>query len=132
MDYAEEAYQQEETGQEVAVSFRRIEELEQYGVNKTDITKLKAGGYHTVESVSAVDKQIEFIYVISYYIFFIKIAHSTIRKLVEVKGISDQKAQKLKEIIKSQQLVSLGFTTATDRLNHLKDTILVSTGIDKI
>ncbi len=33
------------------VSFRRIEELEQYGVAKTDISKLKAGGFHTIESV---------------------------------------------------------------------------------
>lgn len=33
------------------VSFHRIEELESYGVNKTDITKLKAGGFHTVEAV---------------------------------------------------------------------------------
>ncbi len=40
----------EQDGQ--SVSFRRIEELEQYGVAKTDISKLKAGGFHTVESVS--------------------------------------------------------------------------------
>ncbi len=53
MDYAEQAYQNDQLGQEEShqVSFRRIEELEQFGVNKTDITKLKAGGYHTIESV---------------------------------------------------------------------------------
>lgn len=32
-------------------SFRKIEELESFGVNKTDLTKLKSGGYHTIESV---------------------------------------------------------------------------------
>ena len=59
---------------EQQMSFRKIEELENFGVNRTDITKLKTGGFHTVESL----------------------AHSTIRKLQEVKGISEQKAQKLK------------------------------------
>lgn len=33
-------------------SFHKIEELEQYGINKTDIVKLKTGGYHTIEAVS--------------------------------------------------------------------------------
>jgi hypothetical protein len=32
-------------------SFRKIEELENFGINKADITKLKAGGYNTIESV---------------------------------------------------------------------------------
>jgi hypothetical protein len=50
------------------------------------------------------------------------------RKLIEVKGISEQKAQKLKEIIKNQQLVCLGFQTATSRLESLKDMIMISTG----
>lgn len=35
-----------------AVSFKKLEELENFGVNKTDIQKLKAGGYNTIESVS--------------------------------------------------------------------------------
>lgn len=50
------------------------------------------------------------------------------RKLVEVKGISEQKAQKLKEIIKTNNLVSIGFQTATSRLECMKDTIMLSTG----
>lgn len=33
-------------------SFKKIEELENHGVNKTDIIKLKAGGYHTIEAVN--------------------------------------------------------------------------------
>lgn len=32
--------------------FRKIEELENYSVAKTDIMKLKLGGFHTLESVS--------------------------------------------------------------------------------
>lgn len=39
-------------GQAQVVSFRKIEELEQFGVARPDISKLKAGGYHTIESVS--------------------------------------------------------------------------------
>lgn len=34
------------------VSFHRIEELENYGISKADISKLKHGGYHTIEAVS--------------------------------------------------------------------------------
>lgn len=37
------------------VSFHRIEELENYGISKPDISKLKHGGYHTIESVKEVD-----------------------------------------------------------------------------
>ncbi len=33
------------------VSFHRIEELENYGISKADISKLKHGGYHTIEAV---------------------------------------------------------------------------------
>ena len=33
------------------VAFHRIEELENYGIAKADIQKLKHGGYHTIESV---------------------------------------------------------------------------------
>lgn len=98
MDVQAEEYQQ--------TTFKRIEELEQYGISKPDIQKLKAGGYHTIEAI----------------------AHSTMRKLIEVKGISEQKAQKLKELIKSQQLVSLGFQTASNKLQLMKDQISISTG----
>ena len=74
---------QSEEGQVMA--FHRIEELENYGVNKVDITKLKTGGYNTIESV----------------------AHATLRKLVDVKGLSEQKCQKIKDTIKSNQLVQI-------------------------
>jgi len=87
-------------------NFSKIEELENHGINKADITKLKQGGYHTLESI----------------------AHASMRKLVEVKGISEQKAQKLKDLIKTNQLVSIGFQTATDRLESMKDIIMLSTG----
>lgn len=58
--HAEEEYQQQDDQQEAAAAvemlpcFHRIEELAQHGINNVDITKLKAGGYNTVESVSTV------------------------------------------------------------------------------
>lgn len=51
LDAEESAFQTEEQQQ---YSFRKIEELESFGINKTDIIKLKSGGYHTIESVSHV------------------------------------------------------------------------------
>ena len=59
------------------VSFRRIEELENFGVNRVDITKLKSSGFHTLESL----------------------AHSTLKRIQDVKGISEQKAIKVKVFI---------------------------------
>ena len=46
----------------------------------------------------------------------------------EVKGISEQKAQKVKDIIKANQIVPTGFKTATNRLEDLKDQIFLATG----
>lgn len=63
-------------------------------------------GYHTVQAV----------------------AHSTLRKLTEVKGLSEQKAQKIKDAIKANQLVVSGFTTAAMSLESYKDVIMIGTG----
>jgi hypothetical protein len=40
-----------------------------------------------------------------------QVAHATLRKLSEIKGISEQKAQKLKEL--AYKVVPIGFSTAT-------------------
>jgi DNA repair protein RAD51 len=105
-DEGEQDQMQEVDENQPQSNFTKIEELENHGINKADITKLKQGGYHTLESL----------------------AHASMRKLVEVKGISEQKAQKLKDLIKTNQLVSIGFQTATDRLESMKDIIMLSTG----
>ena len=89
-----------------AQTFLRIEELENYGIAKTDIAKLKTGGFNTVQSIS----------------------NAALRQLTNVKGISDQKAQKLKDCIKANSLVQQGFKTATNRLEDLKDQIFLATG----
>lgn len=62
-----------------------------------------------------------------------QIAHCTIRKLVEVKGISDQKAAKLKDTV--YKLVPIGFTTASQHLLQRQDLITLTTGskeLDKL
>ena len=45
-----------------------------------------------------------------------------------MKGVSDQKAAKLKQLIKDNQLVSIGFKTASNRLEDMKDQIFLATG----
>jgi hypothetical protein len=45
---------------------------------------------------------------------FLQIAHATIRKLSDVKGISEAKVLKLKEIVKA--MVPMDFKTAADAL----------------
>lgn len=62
-----------------------------------------------------------------------QIAHCTVRKLVEVKGISEQKATKLKETV--YKLVPIGFTTASQHLLQRQDLITLTTGskeLDKL
>ena len=68
--------------------------------------KLKAGGYNTIESI----------------------AHTTLRKMQDVKGISEQKAIKVKDIIKSNELVPMGFTSALDFAVQRKEVVHLTTG----
>jgi len=47
-----------------------------------------------------------------------QIAHATVRKLSDVKGISEAKVTKLKEIVKT--MVAMDFRTAADALEDRK------------
>lgn len=88
-----------------------MECLQEHGIAATDIQKLNAAGYHTVESV----------------------AHATIRKLSDVKGISEAKVLKLKDIVAS--LVPMDFKTAADALVDRQALVTLTTGsveIDKL
>jgi len=81
------------------------------GINATDVKKLKESGYHTVESV----------------------AFATRRSLISIRGISENKADKI--ISEAAKLVPMGFTTATDYHNQRSDIIQISSGskaLDKI
>jgi len=81
------------------------------GIAANDIQKLQDAGYHTVESI----------------------AHATIRKLADIKGISEAKVTKLKEITKG--MVDVGFRTAADALEDRKALVTLTTGsieLDKL
>lgn len=60
-------------------------------------------------------------------------AHATIRKLAEVKGISEAKVLKLKELVKT--MVPMDFKTAADALEDRKALVTLTTGsveLDKL
>ncbi|KAJ1456966.1 DNA repair and recombination protein Rad51A [Pelagophyceae sp. CCMP2097] len=90
----EDGMQEEE---EEKSSFLHISELENHGINRADCSKLADAGFCTVQAV----------------------AHATIRRLAEVKGISDQKAEKLRAI--AYKLVPSGFVTAAQELQTRKN-----------
>lgn len=78
------------------VSYMTLDCLQEHGLAANDIQKLNDAGYHTVESV----------------------AHATARKLADVKGISEAKVQKIKDIVKA--MVCMDFKTAADALEDRK------------
>lgn len=81
-----------------------IESLENSGVSAVEVKKLKDAGFYTVEAV----------------------AYSTLRRLCDVKGVSENKAAKIQQ--EAQKLVPMGFTTATEHLKMRQDIITLSTG----
>mmetsp|Transcript_70982 Transcript_70982/g.199112 ORF Transcript_70982/g.199112 Transcript_70982/m.199112 type:complete len:346 (+) Transcript_70982:87-1124(+) len=102
---------QHEDEEMATVNFQSLEILQEHGIAANDIQKLQNAGYHTVESI----------------------AHATVRKLSDVKGISEAKVAKLKEIVKS--MVAMDFRTAADALEDRKNLVTLTTGaveIDKL
>ena len=81
---------------QVAVAYQTLDILQEHGIAANDIQKLQVAGYNTVESV----------------------AHATVRKLSDVKGISEAKVLKLKELVKA--MVPMDFKTAADALEDRK------------
>jgi len=88
-----------------------VKVLEQHGISSMDCKKLQEAGFYTVESV----------------------VYAPRKKLIDIKGISEQKADKIQ--LEAMKLVPTGFTTATEM--HLKRSqiIQVTTGskeLDKL
>jgi DNA repair protein RAD51 len=81
-----------------------IVKLEAYGVSSVDIKKLVEAGFHTVEAIAYTPK----------------------KHLLNVKGISEAKADKI--ILEASKLVPMGFTLASDFFRRRKDVIQISTG----
>lgn len=96
---------------QVAVTYQSLDLLQEHGVAANDIQKLNDAGFHTIESV----------------------AHATIRKLSEVRGLSEAKVIKLKDIVRT--LVPMDFKTAADALEDRKSLVTLTTGsteLDKL
>lgn len=81
-----------------------IELLEGNGISMSDIKKLKGEGYHTVESVAYTPKRI----------------------LINVKGISEAKVEKI--LAEAAKVVPLGFTTASEYHSRRAELICLTTG----
>lgn len=96
---------------QVPVNYQSLEMLAEHGVAANDIQKLADAGFHTLESI----------------------AHTTVRKLAEVRGLSEAKVVKLKEIVKT--MVPMDFKTAADALEDRKQIVTLTTGsteLDKL
>merc|ERR1711865_698886 len=107
MEEGEEGMEEEEESPDI---YQKIHILESHGIAANDITKFADAGYHTIESI----------------------AHATKRKLSDIKGISETKVLKIKEIVKT--LVPMEFQTAADALENRKELVMLTTGsrdIDK-
>jgi len=89
-------------------AFNQIQELGQHGVNSSDIQKLHDAGFCTVQAV----------------------AHATVRKLCDVKGISEQKAAKLKDV--AYKICPMGFSTALEALKNREEIIYLGTGSSEL
>jgi predicted RecB family nuclease len=75
--------------------------LQEHGIAANDIEKLNSAGFYTIESI----------------------AHATSRRLSDVKGISEAKVTKLKDLVRS--LVPLDFKTAVRVLITRLGTLLL-------
>lgn len=95
----------------IPVSYTHLECLQEHGIAANDIQKLNDAGYYTVESV----------------------AHATVRKLSDIKGLSEAKVLKVKALVKG--LVPMDFKTASDALEDRKSLVTLTTGsmeLDKL
>jgi len=81
-----------------------ITRLEGSGLSATDVKKLVAAGFHTVESI----------------------AYATKKSLTSIKGISEVKATKM--LTEAEKMVPMGFTTASDYHKQRAEIIHITTG----
>ena len=81
-----------------------IKALEEKGINAGDIKKLEEAGYHTVEAIAFTPK----------------------RALINVKGLSEAKVDKIVEA--AQKIVNLGFQTASTYFEKRQSMVHLTTG----
>uniref|UniRef100_A0A7S3Z8C6 DNA repair protein RAD51 homolog n=1 Tax=Lotharella globosa TaxID=91324 RepID=A0A7S3Z8C6_9EUKA len=88
-----------------------ISRLQEQGINASDLKKLEAAGYHSIDQV----------------------AYATRKALTSIKGISEAKADKL--LAAASKIIPMGFTTAAEYHKARQDTIHLTTGskeLDKL
>ncbi|CCF60534.1 hypothetical protein KAFR_0K01800 [Kazachstania africana CBS 2517] len=85
-------------------SFVPLEKLQVNGITTTDLKKLRENGLHTAEAVAYVPR----------------------KDLLEIKGISEAKADKL--LSEASRLVPMGFVTAADFHSRRAEMICLTTG----
>lgn len=90
------------------VSYISIEELKTVGVSASDVAKLVESGYNTVQSLACAPR----------------------KELLEVKGFSDAKVDKL--IKEAAKLVPMGFTTASEYHAKREEIVYISTGSSEL
>lgn len=106
MQKNEEHYEEnnEEVDDVALVSFVPLDKLQINGITSTDLKKLRENGLHTVEAV----------------------AYAPRKQLLEIKGISEIKADKL--LNEAARLVPMGFVTAADFHMRRSEMICLTTG----
>eukprot|EP00041_Stephanoeca_diplocostata_P012502 m.209446 g.209446 ORF g.209446 m.209446 type:complete len:341 (-) comp18982_c0_seq2:85-1107(-) len=102
------AMEEEYAEEEVQGGPTLIQALEAAGISASDVKKLADAGLHTVEAV----------------------AYVPIKKITEIKGISEQKAAKI--VAEASKMVNMGFTTATEFHQRRADIIQLSTGSSEL
>eukprot|EP00477_Mikrocytos_mackini_P000484 GAHX01000515.1.p1 GENE.GAHX01000515.1~~GAHX01000515.1.p1 ORF type:complete len:347 (+),score=65.03 GAHX01000515.1:54-1094(+) len=85
-----------------------ISRLEAAGINATDIKKLQEAGLQTVEAISYTPR----------------------KKLIDIKGISDVKADKI--LTEAMKIANAGFMTATEYKQQRKNIISITTGSSEL
>ena len=106
-----EEHAEDMEAEEAYSAYCHVSELEQRGINRKDTEKLASAGFCTVQSI----------------------AYATLKSLCQVKGVSDAKAQKLREI--AYKIVPSTFTTAAAELEQRQNMVQLSTGskeLDKL
>ncbi|KAF0757202.1 hypothetical protein AaE_004342 [Aphanomyces astaci] len=91
---------------DTALSYERIEVLQDAGINATDIAKLKEDGFATVGQLFQV----------------------SMKRLLQVKGVSEAKAEKLIQAAKKIVGEKSGFMSASTLLTNNKQKYFITTG----
>ncbi|KAF8506934.1 Rad51-domain-containing protein [Russula emetica] len=81
-----------------------VEKLQEAGIHLQDVKKLTDAGFHTVEAVAYTPK----------------------KNLISIKGISEQKAEKI--LAEAQKIVPLGFQSATEVHARRSELVHITTG----